>query len=289
MKKEIMQNITIATACINSRVDDIEGNLKKIEMTSLEASKRGAHILCLPELSVTGYTLNPSPHIYRSLSQRGVEDRIEKISRRFNILLIVGLIDYSNSSPPFITQLISYPDGAKKYYRKTHLSPLEQEAYRAGDDIEIFEFKGWKLGIELCYEAHFPEISTILALKGVDLIFIPHASPKGTSRDKLRSWLRHLTARAFDNTVYICACNQVGENGEGLHFPGLSLILNPTGEILSKMETDVERILIAPLSLKELNELREKRMSHFLPSRRPELYSPLIQKEKRHTYNVPFL
>ena len=135
-----MQNLTIATACINSKVDDIEGNLKKIEKATFEASKRGAHILCLPELSVTGYTLNPSPYIYGSISQKKVEDRIEKLSKESNLLLIVGLIDYSNSSPPFITQLISYPDGAKKYYRKTHLSPLEQEVYRAGDDIEIFEF-----------------------------------------------------------------------------------------------------------------------------------------------------
>ncbi len=71
------------------------------------------------------------------------------------------------------------------------------------------------MGIQLCYDAHFPELSTRMAVNGADIIFMPHASPRGTPSQKLTSWLRHLTARAFDNGVFIVACNQNGDNQKG--------------------------------------------------------------------------
>ena len=58
-------------------------------------------------------------------------------------------------------------------------------------------------GLELCYESHFPEISTVLCLKGAEILFMPHASPRGEPDEKMKSWLRHLPSRAFDNGVFV--------------------------------------------------------------------------------------
>ena len=125
---------------------------------------------------------------------------------------------------------------------------------------------------QLCYEAHFPEISTVMALKGAEIIFMPHASPRGTPSQKLDSWLRHLTARAFDNSVFVIACNQNGDNQRGLKFPGLALIIDPSGAVINKNISGEEGIAIADLKADTLEAVRGHRMRYFLPNRRPEMY-----------------
>jgi len=104
------------------------------------------------------------------------------------------------------------------------------------------------------------------------LIFIPHASPRGVAADKHRSWMRHLPARAYDNSVFIAACNQIGENGSGLSFPGNAVILGPSGHIITTHLTDREGILFADLKAEELASVRGHEMRYFFPNRRPELY-----------------
>jgi N-carbamoylputrescine amidase len=128
------------------------------------------------------------------------------------------------------------------------------------------------LGIQLCYDAHFPELTTRMAVDGADIIFMPHASPRGTPQKKLDSWMRHLSARAFDNGIYIVACNQVGKNQMGLGFPGLAVAIGPSGNILKDKTTDREGVLITDLKAEELSAVRDHRMRYFLPNRRPELY-----------------
>ncbi|MCP4692284.1 MAG: hypothetical protein GY859_29840, partial [Desulfobacterales bacterium] len=124
-----------------------------------------------------------------------------------------------------------------------------------------------------CYDAHFPELSTHMAVNGADLIFIPHASPRGTSAEKYESWMRHLTARAYDNGVFILACNQTGDNEQGLDFPGLAMVLAPTGKILGKDVSGKEVIMVADLKAADLERVRAHRMAYFLPHRRPDLYA----------------
>ena len=130
------------------------------------------------------------------------------------------------------------------------------------------------MGIQLCYDAHFPELSTRMAVDGVDIIFMPHASPRGTPQEKFDSWMRHLTARAFDNGVFIVACNQVGENQKGLDFPGLAVVVGPSGNILTEKTTGREAMLVTDLKAEELSAIRDHKMRYFLPNRRPELYEP---------------
>jgi len=141
----------------------------------------------------------------------------------------------------------------------------------------VFDVKGCTFGIELCYDTHFPELSTLLTLKGAEIIFCLHASPRGTPEQKHRSWLRHLTARAYDNGVFIVACNQTGANGDGLEFPGIALVLNPSGEVIAEHVSGEEGVLFADLRAADLAHVRENRMRFFLPNRRPGLYKGLIK------------
>ncbi|MCK5484748.1 MAG: nitrilase, partial [Desulfobacterales bacterium] len=89
---------------------------------------------------------------------------------------------------------------------------------------------------------------------------------------KFNSWMRHLPARAFDNGLYVVACNQTGDNQNGLNFPGLSVIFNPSGQIIKKDTSGKEKIIIADLKAEGLAKVRDHRMRYFLPNRRPGLY-----------------
>jgi N-carbamoylputrescine amidase len=143
----------------------------------------------------------------------------------------------------------------------------------------VFNFRDTTFGIELCYDTHFPELSTLLTLRGAEILFCLHASPRGTTEEKQRSWMRHLTARAYDNGVFVVACNQTGDNNDGLEFPGLAFALNPSGEVINEDISGDEGILIVDLTAAELVHVRENRMRYFFPNRRPELYHGLARKD----------
>jgi N-carbamoylputrescine amidase len=196
------------------------------------------------------------------------------------LIVIAGIIEISNCEKPYLSQLVAGPDGLLGLYRKTHLSPQEKGIYEAGEKIDVFKYGDITFGVQLCYEAHFPEISTVMALKGADMIFIPHASPRGTPEEKIQSWLRHLTSRAFDNGLYVVACNQVGNTREGFSFPGVAIALNPAGGVISKYGGSQEKMLLVDLKQSEIEEIREHRMRYFIPNRRPELYSDILSSTR---------
>jgi N-carbamoylputrescine amidase len=111
-----------------------------------------------------------------------------------------------------------------------------------------------------------------MTAKGAEIVFFPHASPRGNAEEKHVSWLRHLTARAFDNSIFVVACNQVGENCNGLEFPGNALAIDPSGEVMAKDTTPHASMLLVDLKSAVLDNVRNHPMRHFFPHRRLDLY-----------------
>jgi predicted amidohydrolase len=273
----IMDDLKVAAVCMNARPGDIERNLDRIQAFVSEASAKGADIVCFPELSVTGYILNRPGEIYEGLNPSKITERLVYMARKAEIVLIAGLIEISGDDKPFITQVVAGPEGPLGIYRKTHLSPPEKDIYNSGEEIKVFSHCKATFGVQLCYEAHFPEISTVMSLMGADILFVCHASPRGNPAKKLRSWLRHLPGRAFDNGLFVVACNQVGKIREGLSFPGVALILAPDSQTLATYAGQEEKMIFADLEAKPLEEVRQHRMKYFLPQRRPHLYKKIVE------------
>ncbi len=265
-------NLKIAVVCMNSPLGEIEKNLERMETVVQEAGTTGADLICFPELSITGYRLENPAHIYDGFRPEGVLERVEGMARRHGLVLLAGMVEPSDEAKPYISQVVAGPDGLLGVYRKTHLSPNERATYRAGQKIEVFSLNGTHFGVQLCYESHFPEISTVMALKGAEILLIPHASPRGTPAEKAESWLRHLPSRAFDNGLYVVAYNQVGNNRNGFLFPGVAVALNPSGRVMNCYRGYEEKLMMVHLTGEELEEVRKHRMKYFLPNRRPELY-----------------
>ena len=84
--------------------------------------------------------------------------------------------------------------------------------------------------------------------------------------------MRHLPARAYDNSVFVAACNQTGVNGKGLRFPGLSLVIAPSGQLLNEKLCTGEGMLLVDLKKSDLSAVRKNKMHYFLPNRRKDLF-----------------
>jgi len=267
-----MRDIRIAAVTFNSAVNQVNHNLDRMLPWIEKARTNGADLICFPELNVTGYSTKPEMNVSAEPIPGPISERLVQMADENQIVILAGMAEMDEKGPIFASHLVVTPQTISGIYRKIHIAPPEHNIFSPGNSVPLFEVQAVKLGIQLCYDAHFPELSTRMAIEGADIIFIPHASPRGTPTEKFNSWMRHLTARAFDNSVFIVACNQVGENQNGLHFPGVAVTIDPSGEVIEKNIGDIDGMIIADLKADALEAVRGHRMRYFLPNRRPELY-----------------
>ena len=154
-------------------------------------------------------------------------------------------------------------------YRKVHpsaIGSLEKIYFRPGSDFPLFEVKGWKVGINICYDNWFPESGRCLALKGAELIVAPFATTSP------QPWETVLATRAIDNEVYLAACNHVGQEGDWF-MSGKSIIIDPVGGVVAMASATEDDIISAGLDRDAVVQARQKRP--FWRDRRPETYGAI--------------
>lgn len=267
-----MEDVRIAVVTCNCPAGDIEGNLRITEGLAAEAADRGADIICFPELNIAGYCLQKDVYDAAAGQYERVRHQLGEMAGRLNITILAGTVEKNSKTGLFLAvELVARPGQTVAAYDKVHIAPPEKHLFQGGDTVPVFAISKATFGIQLCFDAHFPELSSRMAVDGADMLFFPHASPRGTPSEKKISWLRHLTARAYDNSVFVVACNQSGANGQGLEFPGLAFVLGPSGDVLETLETG-PGMLVVNLSAAMLSDVRNHRMRYFLPHRRPDLY-----------------
>jgi len=267
-----MNDLRIAAVIMNCPVGRVQDNLDRMVGWVQTAKKQAADLVCFPEMNVTGYSTRDEIKDSTEIVPGPISQFIVALARESKIVILAGMAEEDSKGCVFASHLVVTPQGVAGIYRKIHIAPPEGNVFTAGNTIPVFEINGLKLGIQLCYDVHFPELSTCMAIDGADVIFMPHASPRGTPQQKFASWMRHLPARAFDNGLYVVACNQTGDNQNGLNFPGLTVILDPAGRIITKDTGGKENLVVADLKAEELEKVRGHRMRYFLPNRRPDLY-----------------
>ncbi len=266
-----MKSIRIAVVISNSPVGKIRQNLDALAGRVKEAKKKNAAIICFPEMNITGYSTRKKIVDSAQSIPGTVTNELAELAEKENITILAGLAEKDKKGRIFAGHLVVTPQGLSGVYRKLHIAPPEQRIFSPGKNIPLFETHGVRFGIQLCYDAHFPELSTRMAIEGADLIFIPHASPRGTPDEKFSSWMRHLTARAYDNSLFVVACNQTGENKKGLNFPGIALVIDPSGNVIAKDVSGKENMIVVHLKAGDLAKVRNHKMRFFLPNRRPDL------------------
>lgn len=275
---------TLRTAAVICRsvVGQTEANLRTMEKSAAAAARHNVHWVCFPELCITGY------HVRGEIADAAIDidgpevERVVRMACNHGIGIIAGLAEKNAAGGLYATAIACDASGIIGIYRKVHLGPPEKKLFAAADGIGgVVESDGFCFGIQMCYDAHFPELSTHMTAHGADVIFIPHASPGNTASEKHASWMRHLPARAYDNSVFVIAVNPAGDNGCGLSFPGLAMVIAPDGNILESRLADAEEtMLIADLPGTMIDDIRGHRMRYFFPNRRPKLYCSCGQSTK---------
>ena len=137
-----MTDIRIAAVCMNSPPGEIDHNLEKIETFSIQASEKGVDIICFPELSITGYTLENPKKMISVVRSGEIIERVVETARVHGLVIAAGTMELTGEEErPYISQVVAGPDGLLGIYRKTHLSPAEKAFYRPGHDITTFSHR----------------------------------------------------------------------------------------------------------------------------------------------------
>ena len=250
----------------------VDDNLNLIAQYASMAREVGCSAICFPECSLSGY--DPANADKKALSIKDVAVKeLSEIARLFGLDLLAGFMERSTEKL-FITHGLFRKDGATFFYRKTHLGQNERRYFSAGDRLNVFTLScGLHVGIQLCFEAHYPEITQTLSLCGAEIVFSPHAVP--TSIQKRREiWEILIPARSDDNRVYMACCNL----WDGNRFKGGCLVTDPDGKIISDFWGDASSLLTFDIDADKLSSYRlvsTSIMHRYYPgSRRPELYLP---------------
>jgi len=259
----------IASVQIESNIFDLEGNFLKhkniIENTSLEES---VDIFCFPEASLTGYSVELGEKIALTTEiRKKYITKFEKLSNDFNCLILVGMIE-KDDDKYYISHYSISKESIHKY-RKIHLGKKESLLFTEGSEVNVFSYEGINYGIQLCYDLHFPELSTIQKIKGADIIFAPHAVSK-KSGDRKKIWEKYVLARAYDNSVFLVCCNQVSNQEK--EFGGAILIVSQNGEVLKEFYEDKEKILVFRYTKDDIKSSKK----NFFSNRKPKYYREIL-------------
>jgi predicted amidohydrolase len=313
-----MNNIRIATAQFEHRSGDKEYNLSMVHKMAAEASLAGAEAICFHECSLTGYTF--ARHLSREALLNLTElvpdgptvQRLIGIAAQTGITILAGLFEKDAEDRLYKAFVCVDGNGLLAKHRKLH--PFIHPNLLPGDQYTVFEWKGWKCGILICYDNNVIENVRATVLLGAQIIFMPHVtmctpSPrpgagfvdpllwkdKEANRDQLRAefdgpkgrtWLmKWLPARAFDNGIYLVFSNAIGMDDDQLK-NGCSMILDPFGDILAECRSLGNEWVMAELNPQTLPLAGGHR---YLMARRPSLYADIIGQDHQSELTVAWL
>lgn len=309
-----MENLKIAVAQFEPRDGDKEYNLSIIEQLTAQAKEQGAELISFHELSITAYTflqkLSHPELIELAEEVPGGEStqRLIRLAKKYDITILAGLVETDNNKL-YNTYVGVDQSGLLARHRKIH--PFISPYLEAGTEYTVFDLKGWKCGILICYDNNVVENVRATTLLGAEVMFAPHVTMctpssmpgRGYVDDALwqnrhlnpvplrmefdgpkgRSWLmRWLPARAYDNGIYYVFSNPIGYDGEQLK-NGNSMILDPYGDVLTEIKSFDNTISMATITA---DKLRLAGGYRYRNARKPALYRDILGAE-HHSETKP--
>ena len=271
------EKITLALAQISSERGNKKENLTKIEELTLRAKGQAADLVIFPELCLTGYVVKDQLYELAETIPGPSTRRIEELARKTGMHVVFGMPELSEKTRATMYNTAVYigPKGIigkyHKMYLPTHSVFEEKRYFRPGYQTAAFDTPIGKIGLCICYDLFFPEVTRLTRLAGAQLIVCISASPSVR-----RSYFEILTAaRALENTSYLAYVNLVGVE-DGLQFWGGSRLLSPTGDIIARAKYDEEDFVLCEVDFNDM-----KSAEAFIPTLRdlrPELFDELKKR-----------
>jgi predicted amidohydrolase len=278
----------IAGVQMDVSIGQNEQNLNRIVSAVQETTRNGAQLTVFPECAVPGYcfaSLEEAREFAESLSTPNASPtvaRLTEVCRATDSFVVTGLLEIDGPRL-FNACVLVGPTGLIGAYRKLHLPKLGIDQFTTPGDRapEVFGAGPIKLGMSICYDGSFPELSRVLALAGAELIVLPTNWPPAAECFAAHT----INTRAMENHVYYMSVNRIGTE-RGFRFIGASRICDPTGKVIVAAEHDDEAILYAEIDPawarnKHLIRTPGKHEIHRWNDRRPEFYGPVVEAVRR--------
>jgi N-carbamoylputrescine amidase len=280
---------------------DPEANFASAVQHIREAARRGAQIVCLPELFRAQYFCQREDLKLFDLAEPipgPSTQKLAEVAREAGVAIVASLFERRAAGLYHNTAVTLNSDGQMAgVYRKMHIpdDPLYYEKYyfAPGDlGFQAVDTSAGRVGTLVCWDQWYPEGARLTALQGAEVLFYPtaigwHPAEKDEfGAAQYDAWQTIQRAHAIANGVYVAAVNRVGHEqgdvlgnraaGPGLEFWGGSFIADPFGRIVAKASHDGEEILIGEIDRALIEETR--RNWPFLRDRRVDAYAPITQR-----------
>ena len=246
-----MSSISITLIQPNLIWENKKANLA-ILAEKIDCIQEKTEVVILPEMFSTGFSMQP-----KLLAEKMDGETVQwmkKIASSKKIIL-TGSVIIEDGGKYFNRLVWVLPNGEYGVYDKRHLFAYadEHNHYSAGNKRLIAQVKGWKINLQVCYDLRFPIWARQQSEGEYDvLVYVANWPEK-----RIVAWDSLLKARAIENQCYVVGVNRVGDDGNGIHYNGNSLIIDPLGEILYQKPNE-EDVFTFTLQKEKLDEVREK-------------------------------
>ena len=284
MEKEV----TVGLVQMGMTADKGKNVEKALKMIS-EAAKRGAKIVCLPELFNSAYFPQKEEVDDKSELAEPIPGpttgTLSEAAKENSISLIGGSIYEKDGRRLFNTSVVFDENGKMiGKYRKIHIPNdpkfYEQNYFENGDlGYQVMKTNGAMVGVMICYDQWFPEAARVNALMGAGMIFYPTAiglveGVEQTEGDWQEAWENVQRGHAIANGVIVSAVNRVGKEGD-MRFWGGSFVIDQFGKTLARAGNREEVVIVkCDLGLGR----RVKEGWRFFYNRRPGSYQKLVER-----------
>jgi N-carbamoylputrescine amidase len=268
----------------------LQENLKKGLALVEKAARRGAQIVCLPELFRSLYFCQTEDHRQFALAEPipgPTTAALSRTARKHRITIIGSIFEKRSAGVYHNTAVIIDVNGKiTGKYRKMHIpdDPLYYEKFyfTPGDlGFQSVATKRAHIGTLICWDQWYPEAARLTALKGAQILFYPtaigwHANEKKNFGQKqYDAWVTIQRSHAIANGVFVAVPNRTGVEGT-VQFWGGSFICDPFGEIIAQASHDEQEVLLAKCDLRQVEKTRQH--WPFLRDRRIDAYGGITQR-----------
>jgi predicted amidohydrolase len=284
---------------MNGLLGEPERVLSGIDAWCELAAAAKADLVLFPELVVHGHCTPNTWELAEPVPDGPSVRSLCEIARRHRLVLSAGLSE-KERDVVYNAQVLVGPEGYFGKQRKLHLSRDEVNYYKGGRDIVVFDIGRCKVGTVICYDNQFPEVARVLALRGAEVLLMPHAArfkpwhdtaeDEAAARRYSHAFLALYGLRARENACFAVLTDQAGRAGtlgsypkdheNQPHHAGAALIWGPDGELLASAQQEriQEEMILADLDPMLL--ARERSLTNYmLRTRRPELFGELVRDQ----------
>jgi predicted amidohydrolase len=265
--------VLVACAQLAPVIGDLEGNQARVRDAVRAA---GAQVVVVPELATSGYVFADADEA-RSLARPAAEALAPWVAAAAEAGAMVagGFAELGDDGRVYNSAALVDGTGVLAVYRKLHLWDREKLVFTLGEEFPpVVETPLGRIGLCVCYDIEFPEISRGLALRGAELVCVPTNWPdEGRPEGERPMEVVRVMAAASINRLFIAAADRVGVE-RGVDWVGASAIASPGGWLLAGPATSGEQaILCARCDLAEARDKRLNERNDVLADRRPDIYT----------------